>query len=158
MCTTKEKKTVEIIPWDDAYAQNFIDLSIEWLEKYVSVEPADIEIIYHPHESILDDGGMIFFAKYSEEIVGTVGMIKVGDTFELVKLAVTEKYKGLKIGHLLIERAIQFAKDQQVKKVYLFTNHKLLPAIHLYHKYGFYDVPLIDNEYIESDMKMDLDL
>ena len=38
----------------------------------------------------------------------------------------------------------------------LFTNSGLLPAIHLYHKYGFADVPLIDNEYEESDMKMEL--
>ncbi len=26
----------------------------------------------------------------------------------------------------------------------------------LYHKYGFAEVPLIDNEYEESDMKMEL--
>lgn len=148
---------IEIIEWNDCYANDFISLSIEWLEKYVSVEPADIEILYHPYETILNDGGMIFFAKYSNEIVGTVAMIKKEHTFELAKLAVTEKYKGKKIGHLLMEKAILFAKNHQVDSIYLFTNHTLAPAIHLYKKFGFYEIPLIDNEYLESDMKMQLD-
>lgn len=29
----------KIIGWADKYHQAFIDLSVEWLEKYVSVEP-----------------------------------------------------------------------------------------------------------------------
>lgn len=149
-------KTVEIIPWEDKYAEDFISLSIEWLEKYVSVEPADLEIIHHPHQVILDKGGAIFFAKIGEEIVGTVAMMKMGETFELAKLAVTEAYKGLKIGSLLMKSAIAFARSKHVDSIYLLTNHTLLPALSLYKKYGFCEVPLIDNEYLESDMKMEL--
>ena len=149
---------VEIMKWEERYAEDFISLSIEWLEKYVSVEPADLKIIHHPHEVILDKGGAIFFAKSEDRIVGTVAMIKMKDTFELAKLAVTEEYKGLKIGNLLMEAAIDFARNSGVSSIYLLTNHTLLPAIGLYKKYGFYQVPLVDNEYIESDMKMLLDL
>lgn len=150
---------IELIAWEDRYAEDFITLSIEWLKKYVSVEPADIEILYHPHEVILDPGGAIFFAKAGEEIVGTVAMIKKGEhTFELAKLAVTEKYKGRKIGNLLMERALAFAHSVHAQTVYLFTNHKLTPALHLYQKYGFYQVPLLDNAYMDADLKMQLDL
>ncbi len=147
---------IKIIKWDDRYAQDFIDLSVEWLEKYVRVEPADEEILYHPHESILDGGGMIFFASHEGVNVGTVSMIHMGDgIYELAKLAVTESYKGNHISDLLMATAITFAEEKGAEKIILFTNSKLVPAIHLYRKYGFIDVPLIDNEYEESDMKME---
>lgn len=149
---------IRIVEWADNYHQAFIDLSVEWLEKYVSVEPADLEILYHPYESILNDGGEIFFALIDDSIAGTVAMIKSGNIFELAKLAVTEKYKGKKIGNLLMERCITFAKEKGAKRIILYTNHKLIPAICLYKKYGFCEVDIGNNKYIESDMKMELKL
>lgn len=145
-------KGIEIVKWDDRYSMAYISLAVEWLEKYVSVEPGDLEIIKHPHEAVLSPGGMIWFALKDGEPVGTVTMLKSGDgIYELAKLAVTERCRGLKLGAILMETAIDFAKENGAKKVYLFTNHKLRPAIALYHKFGFQDVLLI-----ESDMKMEL--
>ncbi len=45
---------VQIVDWSDKYHQNFIDISVEWLEKYVSVEPEDLKILHNPHKSVLD--------------------------------------------------------------------------------------------------------
>ncbi len=148
---------INVIEWNDQYAQDFITLSVEWLEKYVRVEAADEFILYHPHESILDNGGMIFFANHNGKNIGTVSMIHMNDEiYELAKLAVTESYKGQHIGDLLMEKAISFATKKGAKKIILYTNSRLIPAIHLYKKHGFNIVPLIDNEYEESDMKMEL--
>lgn len=148
---------VEVIEWEDKYSIDFMSLSIEWLEKYVFVEPSDLEILNHPHAVILDKGGNIFFAKYADRIVGTVAMIKGdADTFELAKLAVSEEFKGLKIGNQLMEKCMQFAKKNGAKMIMLYTNHKLIPAIGLYKKYGFKKVTLEHNKYLESDMKMEL--
>lgn len=148
---------IKIVKWEDRFAKDYIDLSIEWLEKYVSVEPGDLEIIEHPYEAVLNDGGMIWFALLNNIPVGTVTMIKSSDnSYELAKLAVTEKHKRLGIGDRLMEVAIKFAKKNCAKKIYLFTNHTLIPAITLYKKCGFTQIPLIDNKYIESDMKMEL--
>ena len=153
------KEKIQIIPWEDRFAQDFIDLSVEWLEKYVRVESADEALLYHPHEAILDKGGMIFFANDSVKNVGTVTMMKLeDDVYELAKLAVTEDCKGRHIGDHLMRAALDFAMKNHARKVILFTNSSLGPAIHLYHKYGFEDVPLVDNEYEESDMKMELSI
>lgn len=150
---------IKIIAWDERYAEDFISLSIEWLEKYVSVEPADKEIIYHPYEAVLSNGGMIFFALDGDKAVGTVAMIPAKDgEIELAKLAVTESYKGQGIGGRLIEQALMYAKENKYSRVLLYTNKKLLPAIHLYKKYGFREVQLLNNKYIESDMKMELEV
>jgi ribosomal protein S18 acetylase RimI-like enzyme len=80
------------------------------------------------------------------------------DTFELAKLAVTEEFKGLKIASKLMERCIYFAKENGAKMIMLYTNQKLVPAIGLYKKYGFEEVALKHNKYLEADMKMKLTL
>lgn len=146
---------IKIVEWEDQYNQDFISLSVEWLKKYVSVEPGDLEIINQPYEAVLNNGGNIFFAKYGDRVIGTVAMIKYDVyTFKLAKLAVTEDFKGLKIGNQLMERCLLFAKEQSAKKIILYTNHKLIPAIGLYNKYGFKEVALEHNKYLESDIKM----
>ena len=148
---------IKICKWKDSYADDFYRLSVEWLEKYVRVEPADLQILKNPHEAVLDNGGMIFFACDGEKPVGTVSVINIGNgVCELAKLAVTETYKGNKIGDLLMKTAVSFATENGMSKVILFTNSKLKPAISLYKKFGFEEVPLVDNEYEESDMKMEL--
>ena len=128
---------IKIVKWEDRFAKAYIDLSIEWLEKYVSVEPGDLEIIEHPYEAVLNNGEMIWFALLDNTPIGTVTMIKSNDSYEVAKLAVTEKYKKLGIGERLMKVAIEFARENGTKKIYLFTNHNLIPAINLYKKCGF---------------------
>ena len=135
---------IKIVKWEDKFAKDYINLSIEWLEKYVSVEPGDL------------DGGMIWFAIIDNIPIGTVTMIKTDNNYELAKLAVTERYKKMGVGNSLMQVAIKFAKENKAEKIYLYTNHNLTPAIYLYKKCGFIQIPLIDNKYIESDMKMEL--
>lgn len=150
---------VRIVDWNDKYHQHFIDISVEWLETYVSVEPEDLKILYDPQKSVFDAGGQIFFALVDGQVVGTVAMIKEDrDTFELAKLAVRPKYKGQGIGELLMRKCIAFAKESLAKTIILYTNHKLIPAIHLYEKIGFSKVSFSNNKYLESDMKMQLQL
>ena len=150
---------VEIIQYQDEYCDDLKRLSYEWLEKYVLVEPEDERILNNPKEVILDNGGHIFFAKCGEEIMGTISLIRVDKkTCELAKLAVTEKFQGLKIGNKLMEKCIQVANKEKTKEIVLYTNHKLVSAIRLYEKFGFRHIPLINNKYLESDLKMVLEL
>lgn len=150
---------LNIIGFEERYHEDFKRLSYEWLEKYVSVESEDERILNNPIEVILDKGGHIFFARYDNEIVGTVSLIRVEEgVFELAKLAVTEKYKGMKIGIKLMEKCLEVSKSEKVNKIILYTSHKLGAAINLYKKFGFKEIPIIDNKYIESDIKMELDI
>lgn len=148
---------IQIIEFEEKYKKDFKRLSYEWLEKYVSVEPEDLRIINNPKEVIINNGGYIFLAKYEEEIVGTVALIHIDEsTFELAKLAVTAQYQGHGIGNQLMEYCLNVAKHAGAKKVILFTNHILLAAIRLYRKFNFKQIPLENNKYLESDLKMEL--
>ena len=152
-------KQVKIIEFEEQYHENYKRLSYEWLEKYISVEPEDEKILNDPWGVVLNNGGYIFFAKHDKEIVGTVSLLKIdNETFELAKLAVTERYKGMKIGHALMAKCMEFARRDNAKKLILYTNKKLVPAIELYKKFGFKELRIVDNKYLEADMKMKIDI
>jgi N-acetylglutamate synthase-like GNAT family acetyltransferase len=109
-----------------------------------------------PQGEILDKGGMIFYAKYNDKIVGTVSLLKIDETtFELSKMAVTDGVQGLGIGQKLLEHCLLIAKQKEMKKLILYSNRKLLPAIYLYEKFGFEEVPLESGNYERADIKME---
>jgi len=150
---------LKVIQYEERYHEDLKRLSYEWLEKYLLLEPEDERILNNPKEIILDNGGYVFFAKYDEKIVGTVSLIRVDEnTFEIAKLAVTEKHQGLSIGNTLMEKCIFIAKQEKAKSIILYSNHILTSAIALYNKFGFKEIPVANNKYIESDLKMELKL
>lgn len=111
---------IDIVSYEDQYLEDFKNLSYEWLEKYVSVEPEDERILNNPREVILNRGGHIYFAQDGNKLVGTVALIRLDSKlFELAKLAVTEDYKGQGIGDLLMEVAIDKAGQLGAEKVLL---------------------------------------
>lgn len=152
-------KQVKIIQYEERYKHHFYDLNIEWLKKYFEVEPYDEEVLSKPEEYILKDGGQIYFAKTNDDvIVGTVALLKRGnDVFELTKMGVTEGFKGLKIGQKLMYAAIHEAGQLGAKRVFLDSNRILKPAITLYHKVGFKEIPVpSDSPYQRCNIRMEL--
>ena len=150
---------LEIIPFDEKYATIFYDLNVEWLQKYFYVEPYDEKVLSNPQKFIINNDGYIFFVKYDKEIIGTVALMKLKNTYELTKMAVSPKYQGLKIGLKLMNYCIQFAKDKNLKYLTLYSHRKLIPAINLYKKVGFIEVALEkDVHYERADIKMILTL
>ena len=98
-------------------------------------------------------------ARYHGEIVGTCALIKVSDTaFELGKMAVTEKAQGLKIGQQLGQAAINKAQEAGAEQLVLYSHRSLGPALHVYRKLGFKEVPCPPNGYKRADIKMTLAL
>lgn len=150
--------TLEIVPFQSSYAENFKALNVAWLEKYFYVEPKDEILLDNCEESIINKGGFIFFAMYDTKIVGCFAFIKIEDNlYELGKMAVDEHYQGLKIGQALLAFGITYAKEQQWNKIVLYSSRKLNRALHIYEKYGFKEIELeTDNPYTRGDIKMEL--
>ena len=147
---------VEIIPFSTDLKEHIKTLNLEWLKKYFKVEPKDEIVLSNPQSEIIDKGGMIFYAKYNNQIIGTVSLIKVDDfTFELSKMAVTDTIQGLGIGKKIMEHCLAVAKEEGIQKLILYSNRSLLPAIHLYEKYGFVEISLEDGVYERADIKME---
>ncbi|AKQ46916.1 MarR family transcriptional regulator [Rufibacter radiotolerans] len=151
--------SVSIIDYTPAHAILFRELNQAWIERYFEMEELDHKSLGNPDGYIIAKGGHILMAEHNGEIVGTCALIKVDDqTYELAKMAVTDKAQGLKIGKRLGEAAIQKARELGCTSLFLLSNRKLETAIHLYRKLGFIEVPDDFKEYKRADIKMELSL
>ncbi|WKN41272.1 bifunctional helix-turn-helix transcriptional regulator/GNAT family N-acetyltransferase [Tunicatimonas pelagia] len=153
---------VEIVPYENAiHRQLFKDLNVAWVKRWFTMEAADYEVLDYPQENIIDPGGAILMAKLDGEVVGTCALIKVNShLFELSKMAVAEKARGSGLGRQLGQAALEKAQKMGAKKVKLYSNDILKPALRLYQKLGFQHMPL-DTEaekYQRSNVKMEIDL
>lgn len=147
---------VEIIPFSEDLKEHIRTLNVEWLEKYFFVEPGDAIQLANPKKYIIDEGGFIFYAKAEGKIVGTFSLLKIDDnTFELGKMAVTEKFQGKGIGDVMMKASIKEAESLGIKTLILYSNKSLKPAIHLYEKYGFREVPLDEGHYVRANIRME---
>ena len=147
---------VDIVPFIDDLGHHFARLNKAWLQKYFYVEPIDEEMLANPRQYFIDKGGAIFFAKVEGQICGTFALMKEReDVYELSKMAVDEAFQGKGIGNAMLKFAMQHAKSIRAKKLILYSNTTLAPAIHLYKKWGFSEVPLGSTEYKRSDIKME---
>jgi N-acetylglutamate synthase-like GNAT family acetyltransferase len=148
---------VKIVDYNSHHANHFYDLNIEWLKTFFYVEPFDEEVLSKPEQYIINKGGYIFFALKDETVVGTVALMPTDESnvLELTKMAVLPEMRGYKIGQRLLQHCIDFAKQQNLKALLLYSNTKLENAIYLYRKYGFKELKLESNSpYARSDIKM----
>lgn len=153
------RKEVRIVNYQPRLKQYFKTLNEEWLKKYFTVEPVDERVLNNPSKEILNHGGEIFFAEYKDEVIGTVAVRKEGEGYELMKMAVAEPYQSKGVGRLLMQKAIDFAKEQKASFIELDTSRKLEKALHLYEEVGFKVADDLPNAtYERSTIKMRLDL
>jgi DNA-binding MarR family transcriptional regulator/predicted GNAT family N-acyltransferase len=137
-CKERQLTAVEIVDYQPRYRKAFEKLNLEWIEKYFVVEPFDQRVLSDPEGQIIANGGRVLFARLDRKIVGTVALIKHDSkTFELAKMAVTEKARGLQVGKRLALAAIEHAKALKARNILLFTNPKLIAANALYRQLGF---------------------
>ena len=149
---------IKIVPYRPEHQPWFEKFNRDWIEKYFFMVPLDYKMLQHPDSEIIGKDGQIFMATCENEMAGTVALKRAAPTvFELTKMAVKEKFQGKKIGHALAMTAIVAAKQAGAKKIFLYSNTKLVPAIALYRKLGFREVPL-DGPYQRTDIKMELTL
>lgn len=147
---------IRILDYTEENRSFIKSLNYEWLEKYFSVEPTDVLQLEDPKKHILDKGGLIFYATYNDEIVGTSSLLlNTTHVYELGKMAITEAFQGRGIANVLMEHCIEKARSLRAVKLILYSNTKLTAAINLYKKYGFYEIPLLEQYYKRSDIKME---
>ncbi len=152
------QKEFKVVKFDQKYADDFARLNYEWIEELFAIEQHDREMLDNPYEYIIKPGGHIFVALIGDEAVGTVALLKVGEeSFELAKMAVTAKCRGLKIGDKLMSKCLEYAKKVGKKRVFLLSNRKLIPALTLYKKYGFKEIPLeFSTLYQRTNIQMEI--
>ncbi|MFC9996744.1 GNAT family N-acetyltransferase [Nocardia sp. NPDC127526] len=139
---TQEIGSIVVEPMSSAAdARAFRDLNLEWIEKFFSVEAADLATLDHPGK-IVADGGQVFIARDGAEIIGCGAMVAEGHgVYELSKMAVPPQHRGRGIGRIVLRAAVDWARAQGATEVILASNSVLANAVHLYESEGFVHVP-----------------
>jgi GNAT superfamily N-acetyltransferase len=142
-----------------ADADAFFELNREWIQRYFWLEPADLEVLWHPETAILDLGGRIFMAVRNGVCVGCCALIAIGPgEYELAKMAVAPAERRHGIGRQLIAAALAKAERLNATRLYLETNHTLTGAIALYESMGFRHLPperVTPSHYTRADIYME---
>ena len=151
---------INIIPFEEKYANDFKQLNIEWVQEYFVIEAYGEYQLSHPMQEIIDKGGFIFLAMDNERIIGTVALMKETDgSFELTKMSVTKDSQGKGVSKLLMDVCVKSAKEKKWDRLFLYSNTLLVPAIQLYRRYGFMEIPAeLNSHYTRTNIKMELKL
>ena len=147
---------LHIRPFAPGDEQAFRELNEIWILRYFEIEPADRVILDNPIAAIIDRGGHLLVAELNGESVGVCALVPMPDeTFELVKMAVSERHQGQGIGRMLLAEAIATAKRTAARRIHLETNSVLTAAVQLYESVGFRPVES-NSEFRRADVAMEL--
>jgi ribosomal protein S18 acetylase RimI-like enzyme len=149
---------IQIVEYLPEHRQRFKEINVQWISRSFVMEEEDIKTVDDPEGYILKGGGKIFIAIYNTEVAGTCAYLNFGNNeFEMIKMAVDEKFRGLKIGKIIGEESLKKMKAFGAKKIFLFSNTKgSATAVALYRKLGFTEIPLGDSEFQRADIRMEL--
>lgn len=144
-----------------ADAAAFRTINEEWICRLFTLTDEDRRILSDPEAQILARGGDVLFARFGDgEAVGCVALLSHGDgVFELSKMGVTPEAQGSGIGRRLIEAAMARVRELGGRRLFLGSNSRLKPALHLYEEAGFRhisrdQVPVADY-YARADVLME---
>lgn len=154
----KTQNDISIVDYLPEHHLRFKEINEQWITRLYVMEEEDIKTVEDPETYILKDGGRIYIALYKGHPVGTCAYLNMGDkVYEMIKFAVDEDYRGLKIGKVLVEESVESIKQLGADKIILFSNKGgSAKAIEMYYKMGFKEIPLGNSEFARADIKMEL--
>jgi len=159
----KPAVNINIVNWHNNYKSDFKRLNMNWLNAEFNGELtlSDQQSLDHPEGYYLAQGGYLFFAKKNNTVVGCIALkpSKVG-YYEISKMAVDNALQGQGVGRLLLLKALDKARELNVKKICLESNSKLERALTLYQHCGFTELPHPNgkSDYARADIYMELAL
>lgn len=135
-----------------------INKNIEFVNKINIDEFVTLEkkCFKHPYSKNLlendlkNDNRHLIFIKYFDEIIAYINFEVVIDEIELIKICVLEEFRGYDLASKLMEKMIEFKKQNSIKKIFLEVSSKNIPATKLYEKFNF-RVQNIRKDYYEKN-------
>lgn len=112
-----------------------------WLNIDLSFQHFEEELVSLKEMYVAPFGG-ILLCKHEAEYVGCIAIRKIdAEIAELKRMYVKSTFQQLGIGNALLQDALAMAKKYHYKKIRLDTLSNMTPAINLYKRNGFYEIP-----------------
>lgn len=139
----------------------YTDMLIEGdssFKEYLEIQNYDEELEHLEHKYGLPYG-RLYLAYYEGELAGCIGLRKVDETnCEMKRLYVRPQFRGKHIGDYLVKHIIEEARAIGYSYMLLDTLPFLQSAIHMYRKYGFYEISSYNDSPMDTSIYMKLDL
>lgn len=144
---------MRIIPFDERYRQDFIDFNTDWiLSNFGTLEEHDLETFEKIDEE-LRAGGMIFFAvEEGTALAACMTVPQKEGTWEICKLGSNKNVPHKGAGSAVFEASMKWALDHGAERLFILSNSRLKPALHIYKKYGFKEIKLADYGYSRGNI------
>lgn len=127
-------------------------------KEYLDIQHYDEEI-GHLEEKYGFPYGRLYLAYCGGALAGCIGLRRIdGENCEMKRLYVRSQFRGKGIGHHLIQKIIADAKEIGYTHMLLDTLPFLESAIHMYRKYGFYEIKSYNDSPMDTSIYMKLDL
>ena len=144
---------MQVVEYSEKYKQDFIDFNTAWIiDNFGSLEKEDIDT-FENIEKKLSEGAMIYFAVDGKDTLATCMAAPMENgTWEICKLG-SNKYCSHKgAGSAVFKAAMDWAVNHGATRLFILSNSKLKPALHIYKKFGFTEIKLDDYEYVRGDI------
>lgn len=144
---------MKVIPFKEQYREDFINFNTDWIvSNFGFLEEHDIQTFEKIDEE-MKKGAMIFFAIENDIALATcMAMPMEETTWEICKLGSNKNVPHKGAGSAVFKAAMEWALEHGAERLFILSNSKLKPALHIYKKYGFKEIALDDYEYIRGDI------
>lgn len=127
-------------------------------QQYLSIQHYDDEIRNLESKYALPDG-RLYLVYADTALAGYIGFRKIDkQSCEMKRLYVRPQFRGQHIGDQLIRQVIADAREIGYQFMLLDTLPFLKSALHLYRKYGFYEIAHYNDNPIDGSIYMRLNL
>ena len=92
-------------------------------------------------DKFAEPDGRLLLVEVDGEIAGTISLRKIReDAGEIKRMYVKPKFRGKKLGNLMVEKVISISEENGFSKLFLDTSLFMSSAVSLYKKYGFKEI------------------
>ncbi len=130
----------------------------ESFKKYLDIQNYDEEINHLEIKYGMPDG-RLYLIYSDEELAGCIGLRKIDNqSCEMKRLYIKPQFRGKKLGNILVKKIIEDAREIGYSYMLLDTLPFLQSAIHMYKKFGFYEIESYNDSPMDTSIYMKLDL
>ena len=92
-------------------------------------------------DKFAEPDGRLLLVEVDGEIAGTISLRKIReDAGEIKRMYVKPKFRGKKLGNLMVEKVISISEENGFSKLFLDTALFMSSAVSLYKKFGFKEI------------------
>lgn len=103
--------------------------------------------------------GRLYLIYCDEKLAGCIGLRKIDNqNCEMKRLYIRPEFRGEKLANILVKKIIKDAKEIGYSYMLLDTLPFLESAIHIYKKFGFYEIESYNDSPMDTSIYMRFDL